>query len=227
MSEFKLLDRSAGSTILLIPGWATDYRIFNPMDIKANYLVPVRFSPLDFEKNLFDEMDKNDLDKVSIMGWSMGGFMAFDLAKKHPPRFDSVTLVSVRERYEGGEIKETMSYLKKNKTAFLYKFYNDCFSKNERDELSRFKKELMKDYLNTMSLDTLLDGLEYLSGSRITPPGPNGMKVRFVHGEEDRIAPVEEARSLSEKFPGSKFIPIETAGHIPFLKNDFDKILND
>lgn len=227
MSEFKLLDRSAKTTTLLIPGWAADHRIFNSIDINSNYLMPVKFSPLDFEKNLFDAMDKNKLDKISLLGWSMGGFIAFDLIKKHRQKFSSVTFVSVREGYEEGEIRETISYLKKNKTAFLYKFYNDCFSENDRNGLSRFKKELMRDYLNTMNMDMLLEGLEYLSKSRITTQPLSGVKVRFVHGQEDRIAPIKEAHVLSDCLPGSEFTAMKATGHIPFLKNDFNRILND
>ena len=41
-SEFKLIDRGFKDTILLIPGWAADYRIFDSLDLEFNYLLPMK-----------------------------------------------------------------------------------------------------------------------------------------------------------------------------------------
>jgi pimeloyl-[acyl-carrier protein] methyl ester esterase len=226
MSEFKFFDRGAASAILLIPGWATDYRIFGSLDIRANYLIPVKFSPFDFEKDLLEAMSKNKLKSISIIGWSLGGFTAFDFLSKNKDKVDSVTFVSVRGGYKKEEIEGTRNYLNKNKTAFLYKFYNDCFSGNERDRLSCFKKGLMKNYLNEMSLETLFEGLDYLSASRITPQALKPGKVRFVHGAEDRIAPVKEAIELKDDMPGVELIVMEKTGHMPFLSESFKNIFD-
>ena len=79
MSKFKYEPKGAEGAILLIPGWATDYRIFSGLDIGYNILLPVEFSPFGFCKGLLDAMDDNHLKKISILGWSMGGYIACDL----------------------------------------------------------------------------------------------------------------------------------------------------
>ena len=38
-SEFEWRARGFGHTLLLVPGWATDPRIFAPLDLEFNYLV--------------------------------------------------------------------------------------------------------------------------------------------------------------------------------------------
>ena len=224
MSEFKLFDRGAKETALLIPGWAADYRIFNSLDLDANYLVPVIFSPFGFEKGFIKAMTKYGIDRVSVIGWSMGGFIGYDLLSKCKEMITDITFIGARKRYPERDIEATRSYLKKNKTAFLHKFYNDCFSIEERKELSTFKMGLMKNYLNEMSMDMLLDGLQYLSISRIRPQNLADIKVKFIHGEEDRIAPIKEILELRDELPGMKLIAIRGAGHIPFLRKSFKEI---
>lgn len=226
MPEFILFDKDADVTMLLIPGWAADHRVFNSLNLPMNYLMPVKFSPFDFEKRLLEAMAKNSLDKISILGWSMGGFIAFDFLSKHKEMVDSVTFVSVRDRFTKEEIDLTRSLLNKNRAAFLYKFYTDCFSKDEKDKLSWFKKGLMRIYLKDMSLETLFEGLDYLSTIRITPEALDRVKVKFVHGELDRIAPIKEARRLKDRLPQAEFIAMKGAGHMPFLADGFKNVLN-
>ncbi|MDO8536338.1 MAG: alpha/beta fold hydrolase [Candidatus Omnitrophota bacterium] len=224
MSEFKLFDRGAEKTALLIPGWATDYRIFNSLDLDANYLMPIEFSPLGFDEDLIEAMAKYRIDRISVIGWSMGGFIGADLLSKYKDRITDITFIGVRKRYQRDEIESTGSYLKKNKTAFLCRFYKDCFSGEEKEELSAFKAGLMKSYLNEMSMDTLLEGLQYLSTSRIRPQSLTGVDVKFIHGEEDRIAPIKEILELKDGSPNIKLVTVRGAGHIPFLRKDFREI---
>ncbi len=227
MSEFRLFNRGFNHTILLIPGWAADYRIFDSLSLDGNYLMPIEFSPFDFEKGLLEAMDMNRIGKISIIGWSMGSFLAFDLLSKYKDRITNVVFISAREGYRTDEIEEAKAYLKKNKRAFLYKFYNECFFKEEKKELSYFKKELMRVYLDQIRLETLLEGLDYLSASRITPQIPDGIKIKFIHGEEDNIAPIEEARVLKDNLPESKLIAMPSTGHMPFLKYNFKEVFDD
>ncbi len=224
MSEFKLFDRGRKETVLLIPGWAADYRIFDSLDLDANYLAPVIFSPFDFEKNFIEAMDRYGIDRISVIGWSMGGFIGSDLLSKCKDRITDITFVSVRKGYSKEEIEATKSYLNKNRTAFLYRFYNDCFSGEEREELSAFKTGLMKSYLNEMSMDTLLEGLRYLSKSRIRPQSLTGIKVKFIHGSEDKIAPIKDVLELKDECPDIRLITVKGAGHIPFLKKNFKEV---
>jgi len=224
VSEFKLFDRGFKKTILFIPGWAADYRIFDSVDLDANYLMPIILSPFDFEKSFLEAMTRYSIDRISVIGWSMGGFIGADLLTKYKDMITDVTFISVRKEYTRAEIEATRSNLKKNKRAFLYRFYNDCFSDGEREELSAFKTGLMKNYLNEMSMDKLMEGLKYLSTSRIRPQSLTGMNVKFIHGEEDKIAPIKEILELKDELPDMRLIAIKGSGHIPFLKKNFNEI---
>lgn len=218
--KYKLIDRGYRKTLLLLPGWAADCRIFSPVDLEFNYLMPLDLSPHSFEEDLLAAMEENGLKKISILGWSLGGFLAHQFSARHTDVVDEAVLVGVRKKYELAAIENIKSILRKNKRAYLYKFYKDCFSPDERETYRWFGGSLMKDYLDTMGLDRLIDGLDYLSECRIDPKSPEGVKVRLVHGSADRIAPIGEA-------PAIELITMEGAGHMPFLSPQFKKVFDD
>lgn len=224
MSKFKLKHRGAKDTILLIPGWATDYRIFDALDIDYNYLLPLEFSFFGFEEGLSKAMKENDIKKISVIGWSMGGFIACDFLPKYRDCVNEVIFVSARRRYEEANNEKIKTFLIKNRKGFLHKFYNDCFSEDDDDAYKWFQRYLLKDYLEHMELGHLLEGLDYLSRSRIEPRSLEGVKVTFVHGRGDKIAPIKEAMALKDDVPRARFISIECAGHMPFLAPDFRRI---
>ena len=227
MSKFKFVDRGFKKTALLIPGWATDHRVFDRLNIKSNFLIPIEFSIRGFEFDLKAFMRKSGLEKVSIIGWSMGGHIALDFLKNNKGEIDNLILVSVRRRYKGEVIEDIKKSLKKNRRPFLYKFYKDFFSENEAREYDWFRKNLLKSYLNTMRLDGLLEGLDYLSRCKILPVDSKGVKIIVVNGRNDSIVPAEEIKGLKNDFPQSEFFLIEGAGHMPFLNPQFEKIFEN
>lgn len=222
--EFKFLDRSLRNTLVLIPGWATDYRIFNTLDLNFNYLFPLKFSPFSFEKELLSALRENRLERVTIFGWSMGGFMASDFFVKHQDKVEGLILVSIREKYEKENLRQIKARLKKNKEGYLYKFYHNCFSKCELEFFLWFKRNLLENYLTQMDLGTLLEGLDYLQDAELNLPRLKNQKIYFIHGKEDKVAPINEALRVKESLPQAKFISLKDAGHMPFLSPDFKRI---
>ncbi|MCK5394225.1 MAG: alpha/beta hydrolase, partial [Candidatus Omnitrophica bacterium] len=157
---FNYIDRNYKKTIVFFPGWASDYRIFNLLDLEYNYILPTKLNPFLFENFLFDAIKKNKLNKISVLGWSLGGFLAAEFALKYPDYLNELILVSIRTKYSGQVISQIKKYLRKNKKTFLYSFYNQCFS--DKDSGKWFKENLLKSYCEDLALSDLLEGLEYL-----------------------------------------------------------------
>ena len=226
MSEFKLLDRGSSDTILLIPGWATDFRIFAPLDIRFNYLFPDDFSPFGFGADLARAMSESGMKKVSVLGWSMGAFVACDLLPKYAELVDEVILVGARIHYPKAENEKIKDLLIKNSKAFLYKFYRDCFSAEDKGAFTWFKENLLEDYLERTDLKNLFEGLDYLSARRMETSRLEDVNVTFVHGKLDKIAPLKEAEELKRALPSARAFYIEGAGHMPFLSQKFKRIFD-
>lgn len=225
MSKFEFFERGFDETTVLLPGWATDYKVFDTLDLETNYLIPTTFSPFNFKEDLLAVLKRHGLDKISIAGWSMGAFAACEFISGYRDRVDGVMLIGARKRYKKEKLEEIKGALKKNKKAFLYMFYKDCFSKSEKKEYCRFRDNLSKHYIDEISLDNLIEGLDYLSKNEIKTEDLKGTKINLVHGKEDRIAPIKEALELKDRLPAARFTAIDDSGHMPFLKADFKNIL--
>lgn len=213
-SEFKWHDRGFKETIVFIPGWATDFRIFHDLEWEYNYLFPLRLSPLDFLPQLKDSLDRLSLKKVFLLGWSQGGFLATDFIQRYPEYIKKCFLLSIRKRFDSDELKDIEMKIKKNKRAYLYKFYETAFSPKKQD-FAWFKKYLLKDYLNMMGLEDLVVGLNYLSSAEIKMQTLTKIdRITIIHGREDKVAPFEEAKAIAKNLPQAEFIPLDRTGHL-------------
>ncbi len=222
VSKFKLLNRGFKKTIILIPGWASDYRIFNGLDLSYNYLLPVELYPFNFERDLRELLSSESIDKISLFGWSMGGFLASDFSSKNHDKVDELILVGVQKEFKPQLLQEIKLKLKQNKKAFLHKFYFNCFSKEDKEGLSWFKEHLLASYTDELRLEDLLCGLDYLCGAKINPESLAGIKrIRIFHGQNDKITTFEEARQINLALPQAELICLPGIGHIPFLNRRF------
>jgi malonyl-CoA O-methyltransferase len=224
MSRFKFVDRGFEKSMLLIPGWATDWRIFKRLDIPFNYLLPERVSPNEAKKiinHLPAELRKAG---ISILGWSMGGFIAADLILKNPNVFERVVLISIRQRYDTNRIEQIRDCLRRDAKAYLYSFYKGLFSEDEKENKIWFKEVLLSKYINDIDSLYLFEGLDYLSATELKANLLNKPNVTFIQGENDSIAPIHEARLAISQAPMARAVFIKDACHLPFLRKEFTEI---
>ena len=129
--------------------------------------------------------------------------------------------VGMRERYEAEVIEAARERLARNRAAYLRRFYEACFSPGEREARDWFERELLESYLDQMELESLLDGLSYLASASLADA-----KARFIHGRDDRIAPVGQMLAMKERLPGARLVCMESAGHAAFLNPEFKKVFH-
>lgn len=221
--KFKYLDRGYKETIVLLPGWASDSRIFGPLDLKFNYILPGGNFPYFFEESLLEFLNQNSLSEISLLGWSLGGFVGLEFSAKYPHLIDELILVSIREKYNKESLEKIKDNLKKSKEGFLYKFYKQCFYRKE--SMGQYK-EIFKDLRSSLELSYLFDTLNYLSRVKIPLQSLEEVKkIKIIHGKYDEVAPINEARNISEKLKDSEFIAIDGCGHVPFLETNLAKYI--
>lgn len=223
--EFKLLDRGFKDTLALIPGWATDYRIFMNLELNYNYLLPINFHLFKFGKELLESLNKKRIDKISLFGWSMGGFLAAEFALRNPNRINELILLSICRRFKRDMLEEVKLKLKENAKSYLYKFYAEWFSPWEKESSLWFKKHLLSNYIRQLQLKDLLLGLDYLMHAQINPKLlKTFQKIKVFHGEEDKVVPFEETLRIKSFLSCAEFVPLAQTGHAPFLKPNFKEI---
>ncbi len=216
------MDRGCDKLAFLIPGWASDYRIFNTLDLDYNYLLPIEYNPFDLVRDLSELLNKESIDKISLFGWSMGGFLAADFASKNIDKVDELILLSVQRKFSPELLEDIKLKLQQNKKAFLYKLYLNCFSKEDAEGLNWFKQHLLMRYIEELRLEDLLCGLDYLSRTQINPGSLAAIKkIRIFHGQDDKIASFDEARQIKLELSQAEFICLPETGHALFLNRKF------
>ena len=121
-SGFKFLDRGFEDTLVLIPGWATDYRIFDNLKLDYNYILNTNLYSSNFNHQLLGQLDERKFDKVSVFGFSLGGFLAAEFAARFPEKINELILVGIRKYYEPKILEDFKKEIKKNMRSWLYKF---------------------------------------------------------------------------------------------------------
>lgn len=227
-SKFEFINRGFKDSIVLIPGWATDYRVFSSLSLYYNYIVAKQFNPFDFNGRLLQALSREPVGRVSLFGWSLGAFIAVEFALNNKDRVDEVILLGVRDKYEPAVLEEVKQKIVKNRKAYLFKFYHDCFSDTRKEGLKWFREYLLKDYLDTIQAEDLMRGLDYFSKAKINTESLKLIrKIRIFHGLEDKIAPVNRAKEMKRLSPGLEFIFIPDSGHAVFLSSAFKERLEN
>lgn len=221
-TTFEFVDRGKISSIVLVHGWATDHRIFESLDLPFNYLVVTSLSISTFVQDLAAELDRRDMGRVSLMGWSLGGFLAYEFAATHSNLINELVLVSIRRKYEKEKLESIREALLSKKRGFLHWFYGECFCNDDRMPGSKWN--LFREYCKELSLGDLLDGLDYLERVELLPEWLQAIEnITIVHGEYDRISPIEEARDIRIQLNQSQLIVVRGTGHLPFLEKNFGR----
>ena len=224
-TEFSYIERGREQTMVLLPGWAFDNRIFERLDLEYNYLFPNRLSAADFPQELLKCVREIKTEKISLLGWSLGGYLALDFLREYPDLVRETFLVSMRPLFPEEQIREQKSLFERDSRKYLTQFYRNCFL-GQKDDYNWFCDNLQDLYLRNLNYDYLREGLDYLSNRGVDAGLPGRPRVRFFHGKHDHLAPLREMTGLKETVPALSLTVFEDSGHLPFLHPQFREKLH-
>jgi len=225
--EFFVSGGGGNPSVVLLPGWATDGRIFEGIlpGVTAVTTGPLR--PEGFAARLAAFLDRSVSGSVTVVGWSLGGFLAAEFAREHRDRVRRVVLVGIRRAYPEGEVAAALRSLSTVPGGYLTGFYARCFYPSQMQAYRRFRSGLQAAYLREMDHDVLRDGLSYLANARLSGGTLPACPVAIVHGEEDVVAPLAEAEGVARESGHATFHPMRGAAHAAFLADGFRAVVAD
>jgi pimeloyl-ACP methyl ester carboxylesterase len=192
-------------------------------------------------------LDSLDIREVHILGLSMGGMIAQEIAFHHPDRVPSLTLMMtsgyigdpdlpnlttgyllgsalkgipmLKYRLMGGERNLIKERLAKQISALGY----DGLDIKETAEV------VLYDLRNRRGIN-LRGVLQHqaavtISGSRYEKLETLNVPTLVVHGTADQVIPIEHGKKLVEVIPGAKGLWLEGVGHV-FPVPDMDALVN-
>jgi pimeloyl-ACP methyl ester carboxylesterase len=163
-----------------------------------------------------DLLDAHDLRDVTVVGLSLGGWVAAELAVQRPPRVAACVLVDaygirVSEDREVRDLADIWATHPEELSRLAY--HDPALARVDYGSLSDEEVEIAarnqqaavlygwKPYLNNPKLRRRL--------RRVTAP------TLVVWGEDDGIAPLAYGRAFADAIPGARFEVLPGAGHHP------------
>jgi pimeloyl-ACP methyl ester carboxylesterase len=148
---------------------------------------------------LLDWLDQLDLPAYNLMGHSMGGYIAADMAARAGERVRRLVLVDAAGvPFQRGLLRSTLALaesLPEVPTDFLPVLMRDALRAGPRT-LARASLEVLASQLGNRLAEIQSETL-------------------IVWGEKDRLLPLEMGRRLHQALPRAQFLVIRGAGHNP------------
>ena len=174
-------------------------------------------------------LDDLNIANIKLVGFSMGGWLAAEMAVMDPGKFSKLVLVGpMGVKPEKGEIYDLFLNLAPDflEESFLNPKSVDEYSLIRPDEPSSEQEELWevgreqsarlawKPYMYSQTLPYLLRRLKDL-------------ETLIISGKQDSIVPVDAFRIYNESIPGSTLKLIDQSGHRPEIEKteDFLKVI--
>lgn len=149
-------------------------------------------------------MDKNKLEKVSIFGYSMGGYVALYLAKYFPERIEKVITLATKFHWDELTAQKEVRMLDADKIeakipAFATELKKRHAPVNWKSVLNETSEMLLK-----MGKDNPLKPNDY---STIKTP------ILILLGDNDKMVTLEETIAVNELLPNSRLEILANTSH--------------
>jgi pimeloyl-ACP methyl ester carboxylesterase len=235
--EFHYLDEGKGEPLVLLHGlfgalsnfqplfehFAPRYRVLVPM--LPLYSLPMLNTHVPALAEFLDRFLRHvGLDRVNLLGNSLGGHVALIFSVKHPEKVRTLILTGSSGLYEnafGGSFprREDKEYLRK-KIALTFhdpkhvtdELVDECHATvNDKAKLIRILSLAKSAIRHNMARDL----------PRLTMP------VLLIWGRQDGITPPHVAEEFHSLLPNSELHWIDACGHAPMMEHpvEFNRIL--
>ena len=172
------------------------------------------------------------VEKASIIGHSMGGYVALAFAEKFPQRLEKLVLLNSSTVADSEERKENRDrakrLVKQNKQAFISMAIKNLFTDENRNALRTEINALVEEavQLPEENIIASVEGLKNRKDRTEILQQYSGEKI-IIAGKNDPVVPFKEIEAIAEK-TYSTFISFED-GHMSYLENKEEllKVLNE
>lgn len=162
------------------------------------------------------------IEKTTLIGHSMGGYVALALAETQPELINNLVLLNSNPLEDGADRKKNrnraLAIIDKNKAAFVSMAISNLFTEEERlefpSEILKLKEEALQ--LKTEAIKATIIGMRDRK-SRVSVLENFSRKKIIISGLDDAIAPIDEIIKISE-ITKTTLYKIKS-GHMSWLTN--------
>ena len=169
-------------------------------------------------------LDAEGIDRCHVVGHSMGGLIAMQLALTSPRRVRSLTLLSTFPDGKSGSrltlpnlwtgIRTVIGTKRSRRNAFMSLVVSPNGVREHREQLA---EEMRRLFGRDLSQQPSIIRRQLRAMSRFDPKWRlrclAATRTLVVTGKQDRIALPEHGRKLASAIPGATYIELDNAGH--------------
>ena len=213
--------------LYIIPGLGFDHRMFNKLDFSQfqatflDWIEPIKNEGIsDYALRFSKNIDDNTSEKIVIIGHSLGGIMASEIARIK--KVEQIILISSIRSSEENPFQFTIikplgihHLFTKKLTFSTFKYWAE-----KSDYVSEEEQDLFKAMVGGYSDDYLKWALKELSIWK-SHPLPSHTKIFQIHGDHDKNFPLKNLKNPDRI--------IKNAGHFMAYKraDEIGEIINE
>jgi len=153
-------------------------------------------------------------DKLHLVGLSMGGRIARNVALHYPERLRSLTLINSTPGFDSlstDQVRKFVVERKKHTADAVRQLLGSRARPGAYEELAESISLLHeKSYLKTVEASVAQD--------RAAPIEQIRVPTLIIGGDEDAVYPPELAHEMARRIPGAQLVMMEGAGHLVNLE---------
>ena len=206
--------------LLLLDNRGTGYS-FHPAQIEE-ITVPA------MADDLFDLVSHLQLDSFHLLGYSLGGCIAQQVAASHPERIQSLLLLATTG---GGSLyvapgRDFLVQLESPKGETPWEMalsmWGLCTSqdviKNKEDALREIHDRQMQKPTPRRTFAGQMRAFKAFATEKLFPNKKSPVPLTIISGKQDRLMPHGNSLKLQEYFQQSLLIEIDNCEHLPYLE---------
>ena len=193
---------------------APDLRGFGESEVRGPY------SMAQYADDIAGVLDRLQIDRAVIAGLSMGGYVAFELWRRHRRRVRALILADTRpgaDTDEGKAKRRELITLARTRGAEAVADAQlpGMIGKTSRERCPD-TVEGVREMMAAAPIDGIVGALEaMMARPDSTPTLPTiDVPTLIVVGDEDVLTPPSEARAMHERIAGSRLEVLTGAGHV-------------
>jgi pimeloyl-ACP methyl ester carboxylesterase len=177
-----------------------------------------------YADDIAELLDSCSVRRAVIAGCSMGGYITFAFWRRHRERVLGLALCDTRAAADsepGLDKRRAMirAAREHGSEAVADMMIHSLLGETTRERCPEVEREV-REMIATASVDGVVGAIEAMMQRPDSAPtlATIDAPTIVITGEEDSIAPVEEARAMSAAIRGSSFEMIPGAGHLSNLE---------
>ena len=233
-----------GRTIVLLHGFLEDQSIWNvvaknlsrtyriiQIDLLGHGKTPSKgyvHTMQDMANSVYQILKNLKLRKVTVVGHSMGGYVALALLDKHPDLIKGICLFASTASADSKERRNNrdraIALVKRNRKVFLHEAIENLFAEENKTRLRMTIKSLKKS-AEQIIIESVVNGLEGMKirKGKITLLQNCGIPCAYILGAHDPVIPLRTMLSEAKTVRAKTYI-LTGSGHMGIIEEPAESI---